>query len=373
MNNKRPRTSGLGGAEYGTVSGQVAHSAKRYGRGQKKNLKQAWKRLKLDMKFSCGRWQSLTGKSFTGDPATPTAAQGTKLIGMQRVGAAPNSYACPVYAFNMTSMGLGTTAAGATTAGLPMYRLFLGSGGDYFWQVEVGINDGGAVDDAAWKYEDFNSKVASFSETFQHHYTSANFVFYGAKTRPVKFEVMQVKFNHNAGPERQYATGGTALKFDTNETGDEQLVRNGFWQSFLAARTNHPLRTSKNFSKKKCFTVKTKDVFTITNDASTNLDTNACCVIKKYTCKDNGYYTAIKGPQVNLNIIGEPATGTPVPYVDYDVNNTTQSLNAGFPSRSRDTWLLIVANTYDLPDGVGNNSITPSFDCVMRAKWSTTN
>lgn len=373
-----------------TIIPQVRRVKRRFGRKKKETLGRLWKRYKKTEISRIYRFQSLTGDSYV-------SGRGTFVLSKQ-INTEPAHLSLPAFCFNLTSVPHGYSHGPWNTLervySFPMYRLSKFSTNEpgkvnYLWSVVSGTNnnplgqDGIPANRPGWSLESMDGQPNDlYNENYVvHDWSSINMILYGAKARPITFHCYLLRFNNNyAGPIRFCSTTNDEVtanwkKYDTENEGFDQVASDRqasaeadtYWDSYWNPKVIHPLSTSHNgtSSRNKVVDIIKHEKFVIGNDISTNLDTNPLQQIRKLFFRNHKMYETRYNPPLQDGDVLVTANEDRVSFNDKDVRNASDSV---FCKKKADVWFMITAEVYDDTDP--NNTLWPSFDLVVRGKWT---
>lgn len=296
----------------------------------------------------------------------------------------------PMYCFDLASFPqgniIGLTGAGGNRRGIPfkrMQRQAAAAGGhDYIWEGKEGkFNDPQGVSNSyVWNAEDFEEPDGTTYPSinrYMHDWSDIKIAFNGAKTKPCRVHVKIVKFNDDDYAPYRYTvdqTGaiGTVLPFDSlSPDVDKAIASNSFWDAFWAKRETNPLRTVNSRGAEPVYKVLYHKSFDFAPTNSTDNDTNADQKVCKIFYRSNTTWGTTQYIQDELN-------GDRV-YTDASSEYGFKARVAGgvnqnnaciFPRYNRGEYLLVYADTFQKATNTADVNTIPSFDFVIRNKYS---
>jgi len=346
------------------------------GRTKKKTLAKAWKVLQLNTKYVIGRWQA-----FSANNGFVVGEGGLQLL--NKADTVANTLQVPMYAFNLSTLCKGYTAAGSRFwTGVPMFQLkkvtpASTNASNWYWDYVFGTKNTpqGTGSGPYWNVEETNV-VQGTTKSVMHNWSDIKMVFYGAKNRKHNIKTMICTMDSDISPNRRYAddAGVNVQEYEssTGVIGSEEMAgADLFWDHFWADKVGNPIRDMKAKPKKQYLKVVSSTNTTINADSNTDLDAAPNRVVKEIFLREDRMLNVVSA--IDMEAAGPTTVGTNQNPGFNDASNIEEC--GMFPARDKNKWLIVYSDTcFDqVVNGVWSNQYWPSFDINVRGKWSVTN
>lgn len=413
-------STGVQGTRTAKILNQQYYSKSK--KGSRRRLSRLSRLVKLNQAsqnaITC-RWQALSLYNTT---------EGSKGLGYLRILVSAGVYrqAFPMYCWDLTTLPVNVQNSSTINfvSAIPCYRLLkaeqaqtevLARGvpartfvaNEYYWYPigqENGDERGSTAPNASngqlfnWnlEYDDINGAPLIQTQRWFVDWAKAAFSFTGAKNRPVKIHVALCSFKHPGVGPVKYKGSAVTKNTVATITADDSLPSTGeqedgtmYWDNFWATRTSHPIRSSINPQKIGAFKTESHPMkmwahesILIGQDTSINNDTIPLqYTLNRFMRLQKLMMTAQKQTALNntsampydFGYVSNQAnqTVTASEYCTVPGVQTTTDLYAEY---DKSIYLLLWADVYDRVESVNNDpNVHPSFDLVLRAKYSYNN
>lgn len=366
---------------------QTTYHKRRY-RGVKRKplLKRIYENLRELENDSICRWQSIT----TPQPTT----LGLLSQNMANyLNAAKNLYTS-CYCFNLSALGRQNNQGWKL---YPWYRLVKDTNANYdaqawTWEAQSGANchADGSSDDFAWQQEHYESSFGLSAPKFRHDWSDVKIMLQGTIKYPTRFHIYRVRFMLDGlGPRREYRNASEVLKVFDSALDDAHDIAevDYFWERFMGPKIVHPFFNTKKtgLQQRQHLKVISHEVVNLGADVTIANDVQPLQHIHSMFIKSGKMYDTTSAIQVERDLMPVADPGPPAVTtcgikgdgnVGYSDVNNVSTHSAYVTDRSKDEWLMIVAENYqqsgdgyEPAKGIDANN-TPSLDIRVRSKWT---
>lgn len=357
------------------------------------------------------RWQSIVPFNSIGASLNLCTATGT-------IATRP-CVAYPIYAFDITSLPMGTMAppstlevtSAALVANICCYQLIkytditapVGNSNIYSWQPIYGINNSplnSGTPYANYWVESFSQGYAQGTnvsgipntERYCHNFADIALTIQGAQSRPTRVTIEVVQFRTpNTGPLRNYfnnfngtVSAGTQTTWDVKDvTGPEEGLETQFWDAFWTQKLGNPIHRIHTNQFPAIYKTLHHETMSLGQQTTISEDPQAMnCVHKLKVHSDKvleckPVATLARQTNVTTQGFGLEKFGY---YTDFANPGSYTAGSTGavgiYPDYQKTKWLLVYADTYEVAVSLGNPlnnvnyNLSPSFDIVIRNHFS---